>query len=103
MGFAPNPFGGYCTLATCKPRIRASAKAGDWLLGAGSVRAVGINRIVYAARIDEVCTLEEYGSNPRFEAKRPAARSEPWRRHGDNIYFKQSGGQWRQRRNIHHS
>ena len=24
-GFAPNPFGGFLTLATCKPKIRKSA------------------------------------------------------------------------------
>jgi len=31
-GFAPNPFGGYCTLATCKPEIRKTAQLGDWLV-----------------------------------------------------------------------
>ena len=29
-GFAPNPFYGYCTLATCKPDIRGR---GGWRLG----------------------------------------------------------------------
>ena len=28
-GFAPNPYWGYCTLATCKPVIRRVAKADD--------------------------------------------------------------------------
>ncbi|MFH1865797.1 MAG: hypothetical protein ABIK85_07930, partial [Candidatus Eisenbacteria bacterium] len=27
-GFAPNPFCGVCTLATCKPKIRESASVG---------------------------------------------------------------------------
>ena len=35
FGFAPNPFHGVCTLATCKPGIRRSAKVGDWILGVG--------------------------------------------------------------------
>lgn len=35
FGFAPNPFHGSCTLATCKPGIRKSAKVGDWILGVG--------------------------------------------------------------------
>ena len=35
FGFAPNPFHGRCTLATCKPGIRKSAKVGDWVLGVG--------------------------------------------------------------------
>jgi len=29
-GFAPNPFFGFCTLATCKPRLRSVAQVGDW-------------------------------------------------------------------------
>lgn len=32
-GFAPNPFHGFCTLATCKARIRERATTGDWVLG----------------------------------------------------------------------
>ena len=32
-GFAPNPFWGICTLACCKPRIRAKASVGDIILG----------------------------------------------------------------------
>jgi hypothetical protein len=35
FGFAPNPFHGVCTLATCKPGIRKSASVGDWILGIG--------------------------------------------------------------------
>ena len=101
-GFAPNPFGGYLTLATCKPGIRRSAKLGDWILGTGSTRAVGKNRLVYAAQVTEICTIEEFGSEARFNLKRPALRPKPWRPHGDNIYFKDDRGQWQQRRNLHH-
>ena len=32
-GFAPNPFYGYCTLATCKPVIRKHAEIGDIIQG----------------------------------------------------------------------
>jgi hypothetical protein len=35
-GFAPNVTGGYCTLATCKPRIRRNADVGEWILGTPS-------------------------------------------------------------------
>ena len=35
-GFAPNPFWGYCTLANCKPKIRQTAKVGDWIVGLSS-------------------------------------------------------------------
>lgn len=32
-GFAPNPFWGICSLATCKPQIRQRALKGDWIAG----------------------------------------------------------------------
>ena len=35
-GFAPNPFFGVCTLATCKPIVRRVAAIGDWIVGTGS-------------------------------------------------------------------
>jgi hypothetical protein len=101
-GFAPNPYGGFYSLAMCKPRIRATARVGDWVLATGSARAIGRGRLVCAARISEVVTLEDYGNLRRFAVKRPSATGEPWKRHGDNIYFRNSSGQWQQRRNIHH-
>ena len=101
-GFAPNPYGGILTLATCKPRIRATAQRGDWLLGTGSVQGVGAGRVVYAACITEVVPLEQYATDVRFAVKYPAVGKEPWQRHGDNIYTRLSDGTWHQRRNIHH-
>src|SRR5215471_14836859 len=101
-GFAPNPYGGILTLATCKPRIRATAQRGDWLLGTGSVQGVGAGRVVYAACIAEVVPLEQYVIDTRFAVKYPAAGKESWQRHGDNIYTCLSDGTWHQRRNIHH-
>src|SRR5678816_873168 len=32
-GAAPNPFGGWCSLAICKPAIRRTAQRGDWIIG----------------------------------------------------------------------
>ena len=39
FGFAPNPFHGVCTLATCKPAIRKGARVGDWVIGMGGSRS----------------------------------------------------------------
>ena len=101
-GFAPNPYAGYLTLATCKPRIRRTAKAGDWVVGTGSARGVGTGRVVYAARVAEVIPIESYGREERFALKIPSVDMSEWARHGDNIYF--SAGQvWRQRHNPHHN
>lgn len=102
-GFAPNPYGGVLTLATCKPRIRSVARSGDWIMGTGSARAVGTGRVVYAGVVSEVLPLEEYASDSRFGVKEPAATEEEWRRHGDNIYSRLRGRTWRQRRNFHHT
>lgn len=101
-GFAPNPFGGVLTLATCKPRIRVTARPDDWLLGTGSVRAVGTGRVVYAAAVAEVLAIEQYATDSRFAVKQPVVGREPWQRHGDNIYSRLPSGAWHQRRNIHH-
>jgi hypothetical protein len=101
-GFAPNPYGGVLTLATCKPSIRRTACTDDWLLGTGSVGAVGKGRIVYAAIVSEVLPLEQYATDPRFSVKHPTVGAESWQRHGDNLYLRLPDGTWHQRRNIHH-
>jgi len=101
-GFAPNPFGGLLTLATCKPRIRLHACKGDLIVGTGSTSTVGNDKLVYAARVSEVDSLEDYGSQQEYAIKRPSARGQRWRKHGDNIYVKVNG-EWTQRRNLHHS
>jgi Nucleotide modification associated domain 2 len=101
-GFAPNPYGGPLTLATCKPGIRRCASPGDWLFGTGSVRGVGSSRLVYAALVAEVVPIAQYGADSRFESKIPRISGEEWERHGDNIYTVAVDGSWMQRRNIHH-
>lgn len=83
-GFAPNPFFGYCTLATCKPRVRRSADVGDWVAGVGSVQRGREGRLVYAMRVSETMCFDEYWNDPRFACKRPDAE----RPSGDNIYHR---------------
>ena len=86
--FAPNPFYGYCTLATCKPRIRHHAGVDDWLVGTGS-NANGIRRggyLVYAMRITEVLSTACYWADPRFQDKKPRLLHNWVAASGDNIY-----------------
>ena len=101
-GFAPNPFGGLLTLATCKPKIRLVAHPGDWLMGTGSATAIGSDKVIYAARINEVLPIAIYAGDPRFSFKIPTLKGEPWRRHGDNIYTLGADEEWKQRTNLHH-
>lgn len=102
-GFAPNPFNGYCTLATCKPDIRQHAAIGDWIVGTGSNRQ-GVRRggfIVYAMRVREALTFAEYWNDPRFIRKKPNLFGSYRMACGDNIYRPTEGGGWKQLNSYH--
>ena len=68
-GFAPNPFYGFCTLATCKPRIRKKAEVGDWVIGTGSKSKGRDGHLVYAMRVTETMSFDEYWADSRFHRK----------------------------------
>lgn len=87
-GFAPNPFYGYCTLATCMPVIRRTAQVGDWVVGTGSVTKGLDGRLVFAMRVDETMTYNEYWADDRFARKRPNLSGSLKQRYGDNIYHR---------------
>ena len=101
-GFAPNPFFGICTLATCKPGIRKTASIGDWIVGTGSSQKNRQGYLVYAMRITETTTFNGYWEDERFRKKKPNLRGSMKQAFGDNIYFLDSSGQWRQQ-DSHHS
>ena len=100
-GFAPNPYWGYCTFATCKPVIRRTALAGDWIVGTGSANKVGRGKLVFAMKVAESLPLDAYDRDPRFQSKKPVYSSGPRQRCGDNIYYNDSDGRWQQRRSLH--
>lgn len=101
-GFAPNPFFGYCTLATCKPIIRRCASVGDWVIGTGSKVKQRDGHMVFAMRVDETMSYNQYWSDSRFAVKKPNMRSSD-RRHkcGDNIYHTDDAGKWIQQESYH--
>jgi hypothetical protein len=101
-GFAPNPFGGILTLATCKPKIRARASVGDWLMGTGSATSIGTNRLIFVGKISETLIIEDYGRSEKYRFKIPSWGEQKWQRRGDNIYFKNRLGAWEQRSNSFH-
>lgn len=100
-GFAPNPFGGFCTLATCKPDIRRSAQVGDWVVGTGSAQRHRKGYLVYAMKVAEVMTFDAYWADPRFQHKKADLRSSKKLAFGDNIYHRVHGN-WSQL-DSHHS
>ncbi|SIO93963.1 hypothetical protein [Vibrio spartinae] len=85
-GFAPNPFGGKCTLATCKPNIRKVAKVGDWVFGTSSVAKGASARLVFAMKISEVTNFNDYYRNPDYQFKKPVMNGSLKKMYGDNIY-----------------
>jgi hypothetical protein len=104
FGFAPNPFNGYCTLADCKPRTRYSAQVGDRIFGlAGKkYRKNGSHRLIYAMKVTEILTFDEYFKDPRFQLKKPIVHSNYKRQYGDNIYYKDGTSEYHQL-DSHHS
>lgn len=102
-GFAPNPFYGICTLATCKPDIRSVATLGDWVVGTGSKMYGLEGRLVYYMRISEAMSYDAYWSDKRFRRKRPNLRGSEKQAYGDNIYRRaKPTGEWKQE-DSHHS
>lgn len=99
FGFAPNPFYGVLTLATCKPRIRACAQVGDYLIG-NSSKAMG-NKLIYMAQIADVISFDQYWLDERFKCKKPVMNGSFKTLYGDNIYHRENG-EWIQA-NSHHS
>jgi hypothetical protein len=102
FGFAPNPFHGVCTLATCKPRIRNPAKVGDWVvgIGGGSLKAPG--KCVFGMKVTQKLTFNQYWLSEDFADKKPVRNGSKTMMLGDNIYFQDDAGSWHQA-HSHHS
>lgn len=99
-GFAPNPYFGYCTLATCKPRIRKGAQVGDWVAAYGAANTPVYEKLVVLMRVEEALTFDEYWEDERFKCKRPVFNRGVMHMYGDNIYH-HIGGQWMQEPSHH--
>jgi hypothetical protein len=79
-GFSPNPFGGVCTLACSKPKIRYYARIGDWIIGT----TIGPKKdsLVFAMQISRALTFDLYWKYPEYNSKKPNKNNLT----GDNIY-----------------
>jgi len=103
FGFAPNPFHGFCTLATCKPRIRNKAEVGDWVIGMGGDRLNATGKCIYAMRVCAKVNFNEYWTNPAYLDKKPVRNGSRKMMVGDNIYYFESANQKWQQADSHHS
>ena len=100
-GFAPNPFGEYCTLATCKQKIRKSASVGDWIFGITGRKLK--NKLLYAMKVNEKLTYNNYWNDPRFQYKKPVLNGSLKQMYGDNIYHYNNDSKLWHQENSHHS
>lgn len=103
FGFAPNPFGGHCTLACCKPKIRKVAQVGDWVVGGGSAKNKLRHKIIFAMCISEIITFDEFYLDKRFQMKKPNIHSSHKHFFGDNIYHQVTEKRSAIQSNSHHS
>lgn len=83
-GTAPRPFDGVLSLAICKPKIRATAEKGDWLIGFRSAKP---GEVIYAMQVTERLLLGDYWLDKRFRDRRPGRSPFP-----DNIYRRDGFG-----------
>lgn len=100
-GFAPNPYFDYCTLATCKPRIRKSAQIGDWVAAFGAANTPLCGRLVFMMRVEEILTYDDYWEDERFKCKRPVFNRGVMHMYGDNIYHHVENNEWMQEPSHH--
>lgn len=113
-GFAPNPFHGTLTLATCKPGMRRVREKDEWIAGfvskkltdlaKGNGLDVELGGIVYLAKITNKVSLDQYFKDLKFECKKPTEPFDQWHIDalGDNIYEEISKEQWKQHKNAYH-
>jgi hypothetical protein len=87
FGFAPNPFHGSCTLATCKSVIRKTASVGDWVFGLGGRNLKATGKCIYAMKVTQKLTYNDYWLDPTFLDKRPVRNGSKTMMLGDNIYY----------------
>lgn len=91
FGFAPNPYFGYCTLATCKPLIRKNAQIGDWIGAFGAAVTPFRGKLVLLMKVGEVQTFNQYWNDSRFKIKHPVFNRGVLHMYGDNIYHNVDG------------
>jgi hypothetical protein len=105
FGLAPNPFGGYCTLAVCKSDIRKNKnlEVGSWIFGTGA-KSVGIQyfqKLIFCMKVEGILTFNEYWNDKRFQYKKPIVNGSLVKMYGDNFYHQDAKGNWIQENSAH--
>ena len=109
FGLAPNPFGGYCTLAVCRGSVRGNKglRKGTWVIGTGSRsleklrKKPTMHHLIFAMCVEELVSFDEYWMDSRFQYKKPVISGSLVQMYGDNIYHKDDNGNWIQENSAH--
>jgi len=100
-GFAPNPYGNYCTLAACTPNYRGiKVEVGDYMCGL--YNDTNGYKIIYFMKITDKLGYHEYYMDKRFQYKKPKVMGTYQQKCGDNYYHKENG-EWVRDKNYWHS
>ena len=70
--------------------MRRKAQVGDWIVGTGGIKNVGNDKLIYAMKITEIMSFNEYWNDSRFAKKKPEKGI--MKSLGDNIYYKDEKG-----------
>jgi len=76
------------------------AQKEDWFIG--TMPTARGSKLVYAMQVSEVLPFERYFNDPRFEKKKPVVRGSWRERCGDNMYYKDEAGEWKQHCSLYH-
>lgn len=106
-GLAPNPFFRRCSLAVCKPWVRAEAAIGDYVIGTSSYEQRKMRRsglagglAVFIMRVTSYTNFDAYYHD--HPEKRPTMRGSRIRRAGDAIYRRDAAtDRWIQADSLH--
>lgn len=83
-GAAPNPYGGVCTLAICKPNLRKIAQKDDWIIGLNSG-----NKLIYTMKGTQVLSMKDYDNftKEKLNIKIPDIQNRDIEKQmGDSVY-----------------
>lgn len=102
LGFAPNPFGGVCSLACCKPEIRRTAQLGDWVVGLTGTKLPPALRLVFAMKVTRISDFDEYWNSAEFGGRKATRNGSQKAQVGDNIYHRDGpDADWIQEDSVH--
>lgn len=75
---------------------------GDWVFGIGGSRLNATGRCIFAMRVTNELSFDDYWADPVYAAKKPVRNGSKKMLVGDNIYHHDSEGAWQQE-DSHHS